>query len=59
MGTNWWPKKQREAKTTWRRTFKTDLAIIGKDTTNMEIEAADRVQWRLLAARCAVERGKN
>lgn len=52
----WIPKKgkrkQGRPRKTWRATFKEDLENMNVTWDSVEINAADRIRWRELVARC-------
>ncbi len=47
-------RRQGRPKKTWRRTFKEDLKRVGIKWEEVESHAANRYQWNLLAAQCAL-----
>jgi hypothetical protein len=49
-------RKRGRPKHTWRKTFKEDLASIGKTFDEIETTAANRDEWKLLTARCVASR---
>ena len=50
-------RKNGRLKATWRSSFKKDLALINQSWETIDVQAADRSQWKMLSARCANVRG--